>query len=115
MATDQFYQRIAAKDYQAIYRDAAPEFRGSMSPDLFVGMMERIDRRLGACKAPVKIMNWHVNATTNGYFRDQGYSRACANGPLQETVTIVVRNASPAVARVFTITGMADMFGLSSD
>jgi hypothetical protein len=91
-AVDRFYQHMAAKQYQAIYAEASPEFRASMAPDLFGKAMQRIDRKLGACQPPVKQPNWNVNATTNGYFRTQGYRRVCANGQLNETVTTVVRD-----------------------
>jgi hypothetical protein len=100
-ATDRFYQELAAKQYAQIYQDAAPEFQAAMPADTFVRMMQRIDHKLGACQPPVKALDWHVNATTSGFFRTQGYIRACANGPLPESVTMVVRGGQAKLAGYF--------------
>ena len=97
VATQRFFAQVTAKQYQQVYDETAPEFKSSTSAQLFVGMMQRIDRRLGACQAPVKNANWRVNATTNGYFQSQGYTRSCANGKLDETVTTVVRGGEAKV------------------
>jgi hypothetical protein len=97
-ATARFYQQVAAKQYQAIYDAAAPDLKNVSSAEDFIALMQRIDRNMGPCKAPVKRMDWHTNATQNGFFRDQGYSRACANGQISETVTIVVRNGEARLA-----------------
>jgi hypothetical protein len=93
-----FYQRVSAKQYEAIYQDSAPELKNSVTPALFTGMMQRIDRKLGACGAPQKQMSWRVNVTNTGTFRDQGYVRACANGKLDETVTTVTRAGKTVLA-----------------
>jgi hypothetical protein len=69
-----------------------------MSPDLFAGLMQRISRKLGDCQAPSTTFDWHVNATQNGFFRTQGYTRKCANGELGESVTMVVRNGTAKLA-----------------
>jgi len=92
-----FFAQVQAKQYPAIYDQAAPEFQAAMARDTFIGFMQRIDRKLGDCKAPVKQMNWHVNATQSGYFSTQGYTSACANGPLQQTLTIVLRGGEAKV------------------
>lgn len=96
--TKQFYDQVAAKQYAAIYQGAAPEFRQGVSQALFEGMMARIDRKLGACQAPAKAMSWRINVTSNGTVRDQGYSRACANGKLDETVTTITRDGKTQLA-----------------
>jgi hypothetical protein len=90
-ATNQVFSQIQAKQYDAIYDNAAPEFQGAESKAIWDGFMQRIDRKLGACQTPKKTMNWRSNATTNGFFVAQGYSAACANGQLQLTVTTVLR------------------------
>jgi hypothetical protein len=97
-ATARFYQQLAAKQYQAIYDEAAPDLKTAASLDDFTALMQRVDQAMGACKAPVKRLDFHTNATPAGFFREQGYSRACANGPLTETVTIVVRNGQARLA-----------------
>jgi hypothetical protein len=91
-ATDQFYRQVAAKQYQAIYDNAAPELRGAVSAAIFVGFMQRVDRKFGVCQPPAKRFDWHITTTPTGTARDQGYTRICAGGRLQESVTVVVRN-----------------------
>lgn len=93
-----FYRQVAAKDYAAIYQGSAPELKNSVTLELFTGMMQRIDRKLGACGAPQKQMSWRVNMTNTGVFRDQGYQRTCANGRLDETVTTVTRGGRTVLA-----------------
>jgi hypothetical protein len=90
-AADRFYQQLAAKQYQAIYDDAAPELRNAIQEPVLAGFLARIDRKFGDCQPPVKNGNWRFNMTTNGYFNDQGYTRSCAKGQLNETVSVVVR------------------------
>jgi hypothetical protein len=93
-----FYQQVAAHQYEAIYSAGAPELRNALPPEAFIGMMSRIDRKMGPCQAPTKRMDWRVNATTNGFFRTQGYTRTCANGVLTETVTTVTRDGQAKIA-----------------
>ena len=97
-ATARFYQLVAAKQYQTVYDEAAVDLKNSTSAADFIAVMQRIDTNMGACQAPVKRLDIHTNATSAGFFRDQGYSRACANGTLNETVTIVVRDGVAKVA-----------------
>ena len=97
-ATARFYQQVADKQYQAIYDQAAPELRIASSADAFIGMMQRIDGALGACQPPVKRFYVRTNASPGVFFREQGYKRACANGELQESVTIVLRNGEAKLA-----------------
>jgi outer membrane murein-binding lipoprotein Lpp len=91
-AQTQFFAQMKAKQYEAIYDAAAPEFKAATTEDTFVGFMQRIDRKLGDCQPPVKQVSWHANATTEGYFMSQGYSSACANGKLDQTLTLALRN-----------------------
>jgi hypothetical protein len=102
-ATTRFYQALAAKDYHGIYAATSPEFQQASSEPVFTGFLERIDRKMGPCRAPVKTANWRVNYSTSGVYRDQGYTRACANGTLTENISIVVRG------------GQAKMIGYHAD
>jgi hypothetical protein len=97
-ATTLFYQQMAAKQYQAIYEGAAPELKTSVSEADFIGMMQHIDDVAGACQAPVKRLDIHTQANPGGFLRSQGYSQTCANGKLNETVTIILRNGVAKLA-----------------
>jgi len=97
-ATARFYQLLAAKQYQTIYDEAAVDLKNTTSAADFIAVMQRIDANMGPCQAPVKRLDIHTNATPTGFFRDQGYTRTCANGQLTETVTIAVRNGVAKVA-----------------
>ena len=97
-ATTQFYQQVAAKQYQAIYDGAAPELKNSTSVADFIAVMQRIDDNMGACQPPVKRLDFHTKANPDGFLRDQGYTQTCANGKLTETVTIVLRNGVAKLA-----------------
>jgi len=97
-AMNAFFAQVRAKQYDAIYSAAAPELQATTTHDVFIGFMQRIDRKLGDCQPPLKQMNWHVNATSSGYFSTQGYTSACANGSLQQTLTVVLRGGEAKVA-----------------
>jgi hypothetical protein len=100
-ATDHLFGQIAAKQYAAVYDEAAPEYRTHISRDISIGFMQRIDRRLGACQTPVKTAIWRVRSTTRGYFWTQGYRATCANGSLALRVTMVLRNGEVRLAGYF--------------
>jgi hypothetical protein len=102
--TAQFYQEVAAKQYQAIYDGASPDLKNATSSDAFVAMMQRIDANMGACQPPKKQMNLHINENSQGIVRRQAYSRTCANGTLNETVTIAIRNGTAAFAGYHVVT-----------
>src|SRR5579871_94533 len=97
-ATAQFYQEVAAKQYQAIYDGAATDLRNTISSQDFVAMMQRIDANMGACGPPKKRLDIHINMNGQGVFRTQGYTRDCAHGPLNERVTIVLRGGAAQLA-----------------
>jgi hypothetical protein len=61
-------------------------------------MMQRIDSAMGACQPPVKRLYLRTNASPGVFFREQGYKRACTNGVLQESVTIVLRDGEAKLA-----------------
>jgi len=90
-ATQQVFAELKAKDYDAVYAAAAPELRASGSETAFVSLLDKMDDYYGACDAPVKALNFHVNATTNGYFSSQGYTVKCAKATMQLQVTMVLR------------------------
>jgi hypothetical protein len=90
-ATTQFYQRVSAKQYAAIWDDAAPELN-TTPKDQFVAMMQHIDDVMGACQPPTKNGAWATNINNGVAMRTQGYQRVCANGALTEKVTVVIRN-----------------------
>ena len=85
-----FYRHVAAKDYGGAWDEAAPQFQAATARDLFIGMMQRIDRKLGACQPPAKQFDFHINVDSGGTTITQGYQRTCANGALAEKVTVLV-------------------------
>ena len=99
-ATAQLFARMQAGQYDAIYADAAPELTGTTSKDGFVTLMQQMDAAYGACQAPVKAMNFNVNANTSGYFATQGYTAQCAKGPKQLQVTMVLRQGVARLAGI---------------
>jgi hypothetical protein len=113
-ATTQFYQQMAAKQYQAIYDASAPELKNTTSLADFIAVMQRIDDNMGACQPPVKRLDFHTKANPDGFLRDQGYTQTCANGKLNETVTIVLRNGVAKLAGYQFATPDADSSASSS-
>jgi hypothetical protein len=90
-ATQQVFAELRAKDYEAMYAAAAPDLRAATSEATFVSFLRQVDGYYGDCQAPVKSFNFHVNATTNGYFSTQGYTAVCAKARMQLQVTMVLR------------------------
>ncbi len=97
-ATARFFQLAAAKDYQTIYDEAAPEMKNSIAEADFAALMRRIDSNMGACQPPVKRADIRINAEGGAVFRDQGYTRMCAKGRLNDDVDIVLRDGAAKLA-----------------
>jgi hypothetical protein len=97
-ATAQFYQRMAAKQYAAIYDDAAPSITTTIGRDAFVGVMQGIDEHMGACQAPTKAARFNTNINNGVTTHSQGYVQVCANGKLQETVITVIEGGKAKIA-----------------
>jgi len=91
-ATTQFYQRVAARQYAAIWDDAAQELKLATPKDQFVTMMQHIDDVMGTCQPATKNGAWSSNINNGVAMRTQGYQRVCAHGTLTEKVTVVVRD-----------------------
>jgi hypothetical protein len=97
-ATARFFQLAAAKDYQTIYDEAAPELKNSISEGDFAAMMQRIAANMGTCQPPVKRFDIHINAENGAVFRDQGYTRTCTGGRLNDDVDIALRDGTAKLA-----------------
>ncbi|HEX3916933.1 MAG TPA: hypothetical protein VHW60_06305 [Caulobacteraceae bacterium] len=99
-AEAQFFTQWQAKQYGPIYDGAAPELTGAVTKDAFVAMLQAVDERMGACQAPVKAADYHFNSDDKGYLATQGWSSTCANGKLDESVTIILRNGDAKLAGI---------------
>jgi hypothetical protein len=100
-ATAQFYQRMAAKQYAAIYDDSAPTITTTIGRDAFAGVMQGIDEHMGACQAPTKTPRFKTNINNGVTTRSQGYVQVCANGKLQETVIVVIEGGKAKIGGYF--------------
>ena len=47
-ATARFYQQLAAKQYQTIYDEAAPDLKTAASPEDFTALMQRLDQAMAS-------------------------------------------------------------------
>ena len=106
-ATTRFFQLAAAKDYQTIYDEAAPELQNNISEPDFAALMQRIDANMGPCQPPMKRMDLHINMQGGAIFRDQGYTRMCAKGRLNDDVDIVLRDDAAKLAGYHVGGGLA--------
>lgn len=97
-ATTTFFKQLAAGQFDQVYAGAAPEMQNAMAQVTFVGMMQRIHRRMGDCAPASKAGAWHVSETPSGFFRTQDYQQKCANGVLNESVTMAVRSGAAKLA-----------------
>jgi hypothetical protein len=82
-ATDEFHMQFAKGNYGGMYDATGSLFKSNTSRDQLIGMLQRINRKLGTCGDP-KRQGFNVNYNTNGIFVSLMYSRKCANGPLGE-------------------------------
>jgi hypothetical protein len=64
-ATTQFRERFGAGQYAQIYRDAAPEFRDSITEFEFGQMMIRLSNKLGRFRSASQ-RSWNVHFGTGG-------------------------------------------------
>ena len=85
-ASDEFHLQMAKGNYGGIYDATGAPFKATTSRDLLIGMLQRINRKLGACGAASR-QGFNVNYNTGGTFAMISYTRKCANGPLEENFT----------------------------
>jgi hypothetical protein len=98
-AETQFFTQVAAKQYEAIYDAASPDFQASGTKDAFVALMQHMDEKLGACQPAVRQMDYHININQAGTFVTQGYQTKCANGTLDQKLQIVLRGGVAKLLR----------------
>lgn len=85
-ATDEFHLQMAKGNYGGIYDATGAPFKATTSRELLIGMLQRINRKLGPCGDPNR-QGFNVNYNTGGTFVMMSYTRKCANGPLEESFT----------------------------
>jgi hypothetical protein len=82
-ATDEFYMQYAKGNYGGIYDASDSAIKTNVSRDQMIGMLQKINRKLGACGAPER-RGFRVNYDTKGTFVTLNYTRKCAKGQLNE-------------------------------
>jgi hypothetical protein len=85
-ASDEFHLQMARGNYGGIYDATGAPFKAATSRDLLIGMLQRVNRKLGACGSAER-QGFNVNYNTGGSFVTMAYTRKCANGPLEESFT----------------------------
>jgi hypothetical protein len=83
VATAIFHRLVDAGQYEVIYDTAARKFQATGSRDQFVGLLIRVNRKMGRCEATSCAVSGY-QATGGGTFVSTNSSRACANGKLDE-------------------------------
>jgi hypothetical protein len=82
-AVDEFHAIFNAKQFDAIFDAADPEWRKVMDRDTSDKFFARVQRKLGGCSASTN-GGYNYNVTTSGTFVTIDYQTSCANGKLEE-------------------------------
>ncbi len=93
-AVPAFHARYDHSDFEAIYRDATDEFRGSMSKDEYLKFMSTVRRKLGSVKSS-KRQTWNVNVTMTGTNVTLTFETEFERGKGTETFSFVDRGDGP--------------------
>ncbi len=81
-----FREKMKAHDYEAIYSNAAAEFRSATPKEKVLALFAAIDRKLGPIKEST-LVNWNVNTFNNKTHAVMVYSSKFAEGDATETFT----------------------------
>ncbi len=82
-ATVRFHDLVDRSEFGAIYDSSSAGFQQGTTREQWVGLMNRIRRKLGVCTGSTP--TWQAfQVTTSGAFVTTNYYRNCANGKLDE-------------------------------
>ena len=83
-ATVRFHDLVDRSEFGAIYDSSSVGFQQGTTREQWVGLMNRIRRKLGVCTGSTP--TWQAfQVTTSGTFVTINGTRNCANGKLDET------------------------------
>jgi hypothetical protein len=82
-AVDEFHTRFNAKQFDAIFDAADPEWKTAMDRDTSAKFFARVQRKMGSCTTSTND-GYNYNVTTGGTFVSIHFETACANGKLGE-------------------------------
>jgi hypothetical protein len=83
VATTRFHDLVDRSEFDAIYDSSSPGFRQGITREQWVGLLNRIKRKLGVCTGSTPTSQ-AFQATTSGVFVTTNDFRNCANGKLDE-------------------------------
>jgi hypothetical protein len=90
-AADEFYLRIAGKDYGAIWDAAHSDMKNSVSREQMIDMMQEFNDKLGACGVP-KLVNTDYVIQNSDHFVGLLYRRKCEQTEIQERLAWKIIN-----------------------
>ncbi len=93
-ATDEFHMQFAKGSYGEIYDSSDKPIKTSATREQMIGMLQRINRKLGPCGDPNR-QGFNVNYNTGGTFVTMVYTRKCANGQLEENFVWRIQGGKP--------------------
>jgi hypothetical protein len=93
-ATDEFHMQFAKGNYGEIYDASDSAIKTSATREQMIGMLQRINRKLGPCGDPNR-QGFNVNYHTSGRFVTMPYTRKCANGQLTENFIWRIQDGKP--------------------
>ena len=82
-AVDEFHTRFNAKQFDAIFDAADPEWKKTTDRDTSDKFFGRVQRKMGTCTTSTS-GGYNYNVTTSGTFVTIDYETICANGKLAE-------------------------------
>ena len=82
-AADEFYRRVSAEEYGAIWDAAHDDLKHSASRDQMVSAMQQLNQKLGVCSAPT-LLDTDYGNKDGERFVGLAYNRKCERGELNE-------------------------------
>jgi hypothetical protein len=83
IAITRFHKLADDGHFEALYDLASPEFRRNVKLPVWVGMLARIQRKMGVCRDSLS-QSWLVESNTSGSFVRVSVRRNCTAGVLEE-------------------------------
>ena len=91
-ATDEFYNRMSAEQYDAIYEASSDDFKASGSRDKVLYFLKKVNEKTGGACGAAALAKMTRVPTESGDFVYLAYDRKCRNGDIRDGMSWKLAN-----------------------
>ncbi len=96
-ASEEFYRRFAAENYQSLYDSANSALKSSLSFDKMKDVFQKVNGSMGTCNTPTLAKEPKITTRIAARYVTLEYNRECANGDISERLEWNVGDERPSL------------------